>query len=195
MFCGIGTIRSILKNVKNTYWGVLLSSKVAGITLLHGCFSRFLNCTNGTKSRDASHMYFLCINPLDTVRKLNSHKAFRRRPKRFMELSCTFNIRPVSRAVFTLCLYCVSINRNSRKACATIFGLRQRWAISERNAWRHYNKSDNPKVAHALWERRGKDTPGCWHVLWIALLNFEITEYIRTTPKSFNPFFPNHNVH
>ena len=142
-----------------------LQFKVAGITLLHGCFSRFLNCTNGT--------YALSVHsPLETVRKLNSHKAFRRRPKLFMEVLCTFNIRPVSRAVFTLYLYCVSINRNSRKACATIFGLRQRWAISERNAWRHYNKSNNPKVAHALWERRGKDTPGCWHVLWIALLKF-----------------------
>ena len=26
------------------------------VTLLHGCFSRFLYCTNGTKSRKASHM-------------------------------------------------------------------------------------------------------------------------------------------
>ena len=26
------------------------------VTLLHGCFSRFLNCTNGTKLRKASHM-------------------------------------------------------------------------------------------------------------------------------------------
>ena len=26
------------------------------VTLLHGCFSRFLNCTNGTKSHKASHM-------------------------------------------------------------------------------------------------------------------------------------------
>ena len=25
------------------------------VTLLHGCFSRFLNCINGTKSRNASH--------------------------------------------------------------------------------------------------------------------------------------------
>ena len=24
---------------------------------LHGCFSRFLNCTNGTKSHRASHIY------------------------------------------------------------------------------------------------------------------------------------------
>ena len=26
-------------------------------TLLHGCFSRLLNCTNGTKSRNALHVY------------------------------------------------------------------------------------------------------------------------------------------
>ena len=29
------------------------------VTLLHGCFSRFLNCTNGTKSRKASHITLL----------------------------------------------------------------------------------------------------------------------------------------
>ena len=28
------------------------------VTFLHGCFSRFLNCTNGTKSRKASHLLF-----------------------------------------------------------------------------------------------------------------------------------------
>ena len=39
------------KNVKNTQNGVI-------VTLLHECFSRFLNCTNGTKSRNASHMMF-----------------------------------------------------------------------------------------------------------------------------------------
>ena len=26
-------------------------------TLVHGCFSRFLNCTNATKSRIASYIY------------------------------------------------------------------------------------------------------------------------------------------
>ena len=26
------------------------------ITLIHRCFSHFLNCTNGTKSRNASHL-------------------------------------------------------------------------------------------------------------------------------------------
>ena len=46
-----------LKNVKNTHGGMLLLVKLQAkpatllkVTLLHGCFSRFLNCTNGTKS-------------------------------------------------------------------------------------------------------------------------------------------------
>ena len=29
------------------------------ITLLHGCFSRFLNCTTGTKSRNPPHIWTL----------------------------------------------------------------------------------------------------------------------------------------
>ena len=41
-----------LKNLKNTHGGVLLFV----VTLLHGCFSRFLNCTDHTKSRKTSHM-------------------------------------------------------------------------------------------------------------------------------------------
>ena len=40
-----------LKYVKNTHGGVLLK-----VTLLHGCFSCFLNCTNGAKSRKVPHM-------------------------------------------------------------------------------------------------------------------------------------------
>ena len=28
------------------------------LTLLHGCFSRFSNCINGTKSRNASHIIY-----------------------------------------------------------------------------------------------------------------------------------------
>ena len=48
-----------LKYVKNSHGAVLLFSKVAGlsllnVTLLHGCFLRFLNCKNGTKWRKAS---------------------------------------------------------------------------------------------------------------------------------------------
>ena len=52
-----------LKNVKITHEGVLLLVKFATllkkVTLLHGCFPRFLNCTNGTKSRNTSQMTYL----------------------------------------------------------------------------------------------------------------------------------------
>ena len=36
-------------------------------------------------------------NPIDTVRKLNVHKTFRRRPGRLLNVLCRFNLRPVSR--------------------------------------------------------------------------------------------------
>ena len=36
------------------------------------------------------------VNPVDTEHKLNVHKTFRRRPGRFLNVSCTFNLGPVS---------------------------------------------------------------------------------------------------
>ena len=48
MLCAIWYHLDNLKNVKNVHEGVLLLLKV---TLLHGCFLRVLNCTNGTKSQ------------------------------------------------------------------------------------------------------------------------------------------------
>ena len=45
------------KNVKNTHGGVLILVKLQALaTLFHGYFSHFLNCTNGTKSRNTSHI-------------------------------------------------------------------------------------------------------------------------------------------
>ena len=34
--------------------------------------------------------------PVDTGRKLNAHKTFRRRPGRLLNVLCSFNLRPVS---------------------------------------------------------------------------------------------------
>ena len=42
------------------------------------------------KSRDLDTI------PVDTGRKLNVHKTFRRRPGRLLNVLCTFNLRPVS---------------------------------------------------------------------------------------------------
>ena len=53
-----GQQNSHLKNVKNTHGGVLIlkPATLLKLTLLYGRFSRFLNCTNGTKSRNAPHV-------------------------------------------------------------------------------------------------------------------------------------------
>ena len=63
MFCSIWYHLYNLKNVKNTLGGVLFLVKLQAktcnfstLTLLHGCFSSVLNCTNGTKSRKVSHI-------------------------------------------------------------------------------------------------------------------------------------------
>ena len=46
-----------LKNKKNIHGGLLiLPATLLKLTFLHGCFSRFLNPTNGTKSRNASRI-------------------------------------------------------------------------------------------------------------------------------------------
>ena len=45
--------------MNNAHGGVSLLVKL--VTLLHGCFSHFLNCTNGTKSRNAPHIRFASI--------------------------------------------------------------------------------------------------------------------------------------
>ena len=38
--------------------------------------------------------------PVDTGRKLNAHKTFRRRPGRFLNVLCTFSSRPVPTGYF-----------------------------------------------------------------------------------------------
>ena len=48
-----------LKKRENTHGGVLLLVTLLKVTHLHGCFSRFLNCPNGTESRKASHKEYV----------------------------------------------------------------------------------------------------------------------------------------
>ena len=62
--CSIWHYLDNLKNVKNTHWGVLLlvnlqaKATLLKVTLLYVYFLHFLNCTNGTKSRKASHIFW-----------------------------------------------------------------------------------------------------------------------------------------
>ena len=59
--------------MKNTHGGVLVLVK---LTHLHECFSRFLNCTTGTKLHNASHIFIGRVEetvtfllPVDTFKK------------------------------------------------------------------------------------------------------------------------------
>ena len=63
VLCKIWYYSYNLKNEKNTHGDVLLLVKLqteacnfTKRTVLHGCFSRFLNCVHGTKSRNAPHI-------------------------------------------------------------------------------------------------------------------------------------------
>ena len=59
-----GALRNL---VKNTHGGVLILVKLQAeecnftlkLTLLHGCFSYFFNCTNGTKWRNVPYFLYL----------------------------------------------------------------------------------------------------------------------------------------
>ena len=45
-------------------------------------------------------VYYLELHSVDTGRKLNVHKTFRRGPGRHLNVLCTFNLRPVSTVFF-----------------------------------------------------------------------------------------------
>ena len=57
------------KREKHPYRSINFSKVAVKLTLLHGCFSRFLNCANGTKSRNASHIKLRLEGSLQTFLK------------------------------------------------------------------------------------------------------------------------------
>ena len=60
-------------------------------------------------------------NPVDTGRKLNVHKTFRRRLGRLLNVLCTFSLRPVSAGkeiTFTLVENVKKISFFAKKECA-----------------------------------------------------------------------------
>ena len=89
------TLPSILDNLGNLIWNLECASE--------GAINRF---TDNTMIHSPSKFKSIIIdysknnyNPhlLDTERKLNVHKMFRRRPGRLLNVLCTFNLHPVSR--------------------------------------------------------------------------------------------------
>ena len=60
----------------------------------------FLQRENEASKRKRYHSITNGKAPVDTGRKLNVHKTFRRRPGRLLNVLCTFNLRPVSTGAF-----------------------------------------------------------------------------------------------
>ena len=48
-------MKEILLTEKEMVFLLLYSHELLKVIILDGCFSRFLNCANGIKSRNASH--------------------------------------------------------------------------------------------------------------------------------------------
>ena len=59
-FCTICYHLYNLKNVWNTHGGVFKHAALLKVALVCGCFLLVLNCTNGTKSGNASQMFYKC---------------------------------------------------------------------------------------------------------------------------------------
>ena len=60
---GTHVLRSILLDIDIGFSEIIYSFVICDVlddlvTLLHGCFQVFLNCTNGTKSCNASRLFF-----------------------------------------------------------------------------------------------------------------------------------------
>ena len=56
VICGALRDMAPFVQFKKHPWRSVNFSETLKLTLLHRCFSRFLNCTNGTTSRNAPHL-------------------------------------------------------------------------------------------------------------------------------------------
>ena len=104
--CAIWYHLYILKNVRKKR---LKPATLLKLTLLYGCFSHFLNCTNGTKSHNASHN----IQPGKTMFQPSREKC---RPYR--EKSIDFHYIEITEAVsrkVSVKKVCLKILQNSQE--------------------------------------------------------------------------------
>ena len=79
-------VRSIIPQKVESKLLLIITAIVSKTSLLRGLEQVFV-------TTDAARTKFY---PVDTGRKLNVHKTFRKRPGRLLNVLCTFNLRPVS---------------------------------------------------------------------------------------------------
>ena len=65
-------------------------------------FSNIVQSVELHLSGDADKTGVSTAVPVDTGRKLNVHKTFRRRPRRLLNVLCMFNLRPVSTGMYAI---------------------------------------------------------------------------------------------
>ena len=126
------------------------------MTLLHGCFSHFLNCTNGTKSRNASQIYILDLQPCayciykffdfadhdtDIVKSSNFPQFHDQRsfPVPMTEELDNYLKNSVSNCVNSknpVNIYLFQVNRDARKMCEICSKLTIK--TPEQRHWRRY---------------------------------------------------------
>ena len=77
------------------------------VCLLDQCLSNQFSMHFQIYDFDEAFFLLATIDPVDTGRTLNVHKAFRRCPGRLLNILCTFNLCPVSMGkVFISCFLC-----------------------------------------------------------------------------------------
>ena len=86
----------ICKHSESSVWYVicLKPATLLKLTLLHGCFSRFWNCANGTKSRNASHIIYKISKTLLTYIFWSSFPQW---------------VSPGMKKILFICLFCYGI--------------------------------------------------------------------------------------
>ena len=75
------------KNLKKPPWMSAIFKTLLKVTLLHVCFSRFLICTNGTKSRKTSHLFSPTAN-FYLTKTANRTKKYLRQPSFYSYYLC-----------------------------------------------------------------------------------------------------------
>ena len=79
-------VRSIIPQKVESKLLLIITAIVSKRSLLRGLEQVFVT-TDAARTK---------LYPVDTGRKLNVHKTFRKRPGRLLNVLCTFNLRPVS---------------------------------------------------------------------------------------------------
>ena len=90
---------------------------------------------------------FNSITPVDTGRKLNVHKTFRRRPRRLLNVLCTFNLRPVSTGTWLQ----ISSGTNKIVHIAILKGSSRDVRSIQTSQNAKWLKQDSNPQPHGLW--------------------------------------------